>query len=389
MGVNGSSSRAVPGELEAAAAGQLEAAFGSGPAVACGTAPGRITLLGEHIDYVGGRVLCAAIDLTLAVAVRPSADRGWRVVSDGERVERGAPSMAGDIGDRLFAAASALGRFGVLLPPLELGVASRIPRASGLSSSAAVLIAGLVAMLRLAGGRLTADDLVRAALIGEREIVGVPCGDLDPLALVHARPGAVLLLDCSSGFRAIHPWPWPEVGLLVASSGERHDVQGAGYRARRRLAERACAALGVAGCQEIGDRWGGLPAGLRAAGRHIATETHRTDAAVAALEAGDVHRLGWLMDQSHESLRADCGVSTPRLDEMAAAARRVPGCHGARLVGAGFGGSAVALVERRAAAACARAMAGASSPGAPSWLVEPSGGLGVTAPDVVGPSPAG
>ena len=94
-------------------------------------------MVGEHIDYVGGRVLCAAIDLTLAVAVRPAADRSWRVVSDGERVERGAPSMAGDIGDRVFAAASALGRFGVPLPPLEIGVASRIPRSSGLSSSAA------------------------------------------------------------------------------------------------------------------------------------------------------------------------------------------------------------------------------------------------------------
>jgi len=384
MGVNESSSRAAtPGELETAATGELEAAFGAGPAVACGTAPGRITVVGEHVDYVGGRVLCAAIDLTLAVAVRPAADRSWHVVSDGERVERGAPSMAGDIGDRVFAAASALGRFGVPLPPLEIGVASRIPRSSGLSSSAALMTASLVAMLRLAGAWLTADDLVRAALTGEREIVGVPCGDLDPLAVVHGRAGAVLLLDCSTGFRTNIPWPWPEVGLLVASSDERHDVQGSGYRARRRLAERACAALGVTGCQEIGDRWGELPAELRAAGRHIATETGRTDAAVAALESGDVHRLGVLMNESHASLRADCGVSTRRLDEMTAAARRVPGCHGARLVGAGFGGSAMALVERRAAADCAAAMAGASGPDAGTWLIVPSGGLAVTAPDVV------
>ena len=224
---------------------------------------------------------------------------------------------------------------------------------------------------------------MRAALVGEREIVGVPCGDLDPLAVVHGRAGAVLLLDCSTGFRATHPWPWPEVGLLVASSGERHDVQGAGYRSRRELAERSCAALGVAGCQAIGARWGELPPPLRAAGRHIATETRRTDSAVAALDSGDLDRLGELIDESHESLRTDCAVSTPRLDAMTAAARRVPGCHGARLVGAGFGGSAMALVERRAAPDCAAAMAGASLPGAGTWLVEPSDGLAVSAPDVV------
>jgi len=377
------SERGATSELEGAAAGELEADLGPGVAAACASAPGRITLVGEHVDYVGGRVACAAIDLTLAVAVRPSADRRWRVVSDGERVERDAPSMAGDIGDRVFATASALARFGVLLLPLEIGVASGVPRAAGLSSSAALMTASLVAMLRLAGAQLGADDLVAAVLIGEREIVGVPCGDLDPLAIVHGRAGAVLLLDCSTGFRAMVPWPWPEVGLLVASSGEQHDVQGARYRARRGLAERACAALGVAGCQEIGERWGELPAELRAAGRHIASETRRTDAAVAVLESGDVERLGILMNESHESLRTDCGVSTSRLDEMTAAARRVPGCYGARLVGAGFGGSAMALVERRAAAGCAAAMAGISRPGAGTWLVEPSGGLAVTAPDVV------
>jgi galactokinase len=365
------------------AADQLEAAFGSGPPAASGVAPGRVTLLGEHVDYVGGRVACMAIDLHLAVSVRPSADGRWRVASERQRVERDRPSMAGDIGDRVFAAAVALRRFGVNLSALEIGVASRIPRSSGLSSSAALAAASLVAMLRLSGAQLSADDLVAAALIGEREIVGVPCGDLDPLAVVHGQAGSVLVLDCATGSREYRPWPWPEVGLLVASSGETHDVQGAGYRARRDLAERSCAALGAAGCQEIADRWSALPAELRAAGRHIATETRRTDAAVAALEAADAPRLGALVNQSHESLRADFRVSTARLDAMTAAARRVPGCYGARLVGAGFGGSALAIVDRTAARDCAAAMAAASGAGAGTWQVEPSAGVGVLAADVV------
>jgi galactokinase len=370
-------------DLETGAVSELEGAFGSGTHAASGVAPGRITLLGEHVDYVGGRVACMAIDLTLAVAVRPSADGRWRVVSEGHRVERDGPWMARDIGDRVFAAASALGRFGVVLPPLDIGVASRVPRSSGLSSSAALMTASLVAMLRLAGAHLSSDDLVAAALIGEREIVGVPCGDLDPLAVVHSRSGRVLLLDCATGSRETRGWPWPEIGVVVASSGERHDVQGGEYRARRELAERACAALGATGCQEIGDRWRELPAELRAAGRHIATETRRTDAAIAALEAGDPHRLGVLVNESHESLRTDYRISTERLDAMTVSARRVPGCYGARLVGGGFGGSALALVDRSAADACAAAMAAAAIPDAGTWLIEPSAGVAVLAPDVV------
>ena len=370
-------------DLEARASGELEAAFGSGATCAGGVAPGRLTLLGEHVDYVGGRVACMAIDLTLAVAVRPSADGRWRVASEGRRVERDLASMAGDIGDRAFAAAAALARLDIILPPLDIGIASRVPRSAGLSSSAALTAASLVAMLRLGHGRLSSDDLVTAALIAEREIVGVPCGNLDPLAVVHSRAGSVLLLDCATGARETRPWPWPEIGVVVASSGETHDIQGAGYRTRRELAERACAALGTSSCQEIGGRWRDLPSELRAAGRHIATETRRTDAAIAALEAGDQHRLGTLVDESHESLRTDCGVSTDRLDAMTTAARRVPGCYGARIVGGGFGGSALALVDRAAAGACAAAMAAAASPGAGTWLIEPAAGVAALAPDVV------
>ena len=370
-------------DLETCAGGELESAFGPGAPAASGEAPGRITLLGEHVDYVGGRIACMAIDLTLAVSVRPSGDGRWRAVSEGRRVERDLPSMAGDIGDRVFAAASALRRLEIILPPLDIGIASRVPRSAGLSSSAALTAASLVAMLRLAGHRLSSDQLVAAALVAEREIVGVPCGDLDPLAVVHSRAGSVLILDCATGSREMRRWPWPEIGVVVASSGETHDIQGTGYRARRELAERACAALGARSCQEIGDRWRDLPGELQPAGRHIATETQRTDAAIDALEAEDPRRLGSLVDESHRSLSTDYRISTERLDAMTAAARRVPGCYGARIVGGGFGGSALALVDRAAAGACAAAMAAASRPDAGTWLIEPAAGVAALATDVV------
>jgi galactokinase len=162
------------------------------------------------------------------------------------------------------------------------------------------------------------------------------------------------------------------------------DVGGREYRRRREAAESACAALGVSTCPEIGDRWRELEPELLPRGRHIATETLRADAAVRALEAGDVAALGRLMDESHESLRSDCEVSTDRLDAMVAAARGVPGCHGARLVGAGFGGSVVALVEQGAAEACVAALAAVSGLDGATWPVRPAAGLEVTAADVVG-----
>jgi galactokinase len=369
----------------------LEDAFGPGAAASTGTAPGRVTLVGEHVDYVGGHVACMAVDLSLTVAVRPSRDGWWRVAGLGQHVERREPVMAGDIGDRLFAVPQALGaalpspvRPGPAIPPLEMAVAGELPASAGLASSAAVILAAALAILRLSGRRISAEELVEVALTAECDIAGVPCGDLDQRAIVHGRPGEVLALECGGGARRSVPWPWPGVALLVAASGESHDVGGREYRRRREAAERACAALGVPTCQEIGDRWRELDPELRPRGRHIATETLRADAAVRALEAGDVAALGILMNESHESLRRDCEVSTDRLDAMVAAARGVPGCHGARLVGAGFGGSVVALVDRGAAKACATALAAVSGPDAATWLVHPAAGLEATAADVVG-----
>jgi galactokinase len=372
------------GDASHATSRALDQAFGAGAVASTATAPGRVTLVGEHVDYVGGHVACMAVDLALTVAVRPSRDGWWRAAGLGQCVERPAPVMAGDIGDRLFAAAVALRGRGPALRPLEIVVVGDLPASAGLASSAAVILAAAVAILRLAGRRLPAAELVAIALTAERDIVGVPCGDLDQRAIVHARPEEILALDCASGARHSVPWPWPAVALVVAASGESHDVGGREYRRRRQAAESACAALGVPTCQAIGDRWRELDSELRPRGRHIATETLRAAAAVRALDGGDVAALGRLMDESHESLRRDCEVSTARLDAMVAAARGVPGCHGARLVGAGFGGSVVALVEQGATEACAAELAAVSGLDGATWLVRPAAGLEVTAADVVG-----
>lgn len=367
--------------LQSAATAELSAAFGAGEPPATAFAPGRCTLVGEHVDYAGGRIACVATDLGVAVAVRESPDGRWRVASGGRRVERETPVPSGDIGDRPFAAALALGR----TAPLELGIAADLPEGAGLSSSAALISATVAALLRLDGRRLPAGVIAATAYRAEHDIVGIPCGTLDQRAVVEAPAHGVLCLDCRDGTAEPVPWPWEELVLVACDTGTAHDVGGEGYRSRRAQAEAALQALGVATCQDAGLEdleVAGLDPLLRRRARHLITESGRVDAAAAALRAGDAAALGALMDASHNSLRDDYEVSTPELDHAVAAARHA-GCLGARLVGAGFGGSAVALCEANNAEHCAAAMREASG-ASRAWSFRPAAGLAALDPGVIG-----
>jgi len=357
-----------------------------GAAVASGAAPGRCTLVGEHVDYVGGMVLCCPVDRAVAVALRPSADGRWRLVSDGRRVERGEPGPAGDLGDRAFAPAVVLAAEGIRLPALEMAVAADLPEAAGLASSAAVCCAAMVAMLRLVGARMPTGRFVELALAAERDVVGVPCGPLDQAAVVGLPTGGALLLDCGRGTADAVPWHAEAAVLVACDTGETHDVGGAGYRERRAEAEAALRGLGatcvgrIEACDVAAAR---LPAPLDRRARHLITETHRAATAASALGAGDATTLGLLMSASHASLRDDYEVSTPALDAAVAAALAVPGCLGARLVGAGFGGTAIALVDDPAAESVRAAMQAAVPGSRGAWLLAHAPGLAVTAADVL------
>ncbi|HZT95400.1 MAG TPA: galactokinase family protein [Chloroflexota bacterium] len=371
--------------LEGRALRELVEAFGDGPAAVTASAPGRAALVGEHVDYVGGKIACVALDLELAVAVRPSSDDVWRVVSDGRRVERCGPSMQGDIGDRVFAAAATASEPGFEPVAAEVAVAATLPEAAGLSSSAAVVTASLIAFLRQTGRSVSLDELIDLATRAERDVVGVPCGPLDQRAVAAAPNRGVLVLDCRDNSLSTTPWPWDDAGLVVVHSGQGHDVAGPGYRRRRQEAEEVLRQLGVESCQDIGPRWEELadPV-LRRRARHLASETRRTDQAVSALRSGDLVELGRLIGASHDSLRDDYQVSTPVLDAMVRAAESVPGCFGARLVGAGFGGSALALCLTSSAELVGEVMiSAAGTSNARGWTVRPSAGAAFGARDVV------
>jgi galactokinase len=360
--------------------------LGAGAAAATAAAPGRCTLAGEHVDYAGGLVLCCPVDRVVAVALRPSGDGRWRLVSGDRRVERGTPAPAGDLGDRAFAPLVVLAEWGVDLPALEIAVAADLPEAAGLASSAALCCAVAVAALRLAGVRMPGRRLAELALAAERDVVGVPCGPLDQRAVVGLAGGGALLLDCADGTATAVPWRLIGAVLVACDTGQAHDVGGAGYRERRAEAEAALRALGapdLRGLDAAAVAAADLPPPLDRRARHLVTESHRAAAAATALAAGDTAVLGRLMSASHASLRDDCEVSTPALDAAVAAALGVPGCAGARLVGAGFGGTVVALAGADAADACRTAMEAAVPGSRGGWRLAHAPGLAVTAADVL------
>ena len=361
--------------------------------LATALAPGRCTLVGEHVDYADGLVVCVAVDLFVAVAARPARGDGWGVASGDRRAQRGQPLPAGDIGDRPLAVAEALRRAGVDIPVVEVGIAASLPEGAGLSSSAALCCATAVALLRIAGRRLRAPDLAAVALAAERDIVGVPCGPLDQRAIVGAPDGGALLLDCRSGNDTALPGLPSGACLVACHTGQTHDVGGTDYRRRRQEVDSALRLVGAPSWRDLEpgrlDRLE-LPPPLDRRARHVVSETARAAKAAQALRHGDAMALGHLMRASHASLRDDFEVSTAALDAVVAAAESVPGCLGARLVGAGFGGSVVALVREESAGVCLAAMeqaagaVGGSAHRLGAWRLGLAAGLAVTCADVIG-----
>jgi len=254
-----------------------------------------------------------------------------------------------------------LAKTGHAIRGFDAGIASRVPPGAGLSSSAALEVA-LLRALRDAFS-LTLDDLALAyaAHRAERDLVGARVGTMDQLAASLSRVGEALLIDMRKSHIERVPIP-ASVEIIVVDSGIAHDnaKQGA-YNERRAQCDEAARRLGLASLRDatLGDveRLAPQNATLARRVRHVVTENERVRAFVAALGAGDVARCGALVDASHASLREDFDVSIEELDVLADALRSQRGIHGARLVGAGFGGSVLALADAGSAADAARAAA--------------------------------
>jgi galactokinase len=318
-------------------------------------APGRVNLIGEHTDYNGGLALPFAIAEGITVdAVRLSEPRIEARALDLDE-EDGFPldSPPGASGWRAFVrgAVGELGGLGVKLPGARLEIRGTVPRGAGLSSSAAMEVAIVLALIAL-GGAPEPDRVELAKLCSriENDWVGARTGLLDQLASLFGERERALRIDFSSLDVMPVTLALGEFSLVTLDSGESHDLSDSGYNERRDECARACSLLGVASLSEATrEQAVTLPEPLAARARHVITENTRVEGAVEALERGELAALGPLLDASHASLRDCYQVSTPAV-EAAVARLHDAGALGARIVGGGFGGSVLALMGPGAAA---------------------------------------
>ena len=356
-------------------------------------APGRVNVIGEHTDYNGGFVLPIALAHTTRAAVARRDDGRLAVASrqgDGgivelalAEIEPGRPEgwagypagVVAELRDRLPGGVSVL-------------VDSDVPVGAGLSSSAALTCSVAIALRDLAAPELGGSDLVELARRAENDFVGAPTGILDQSASVLCTAGSALFLDTRDRSSEQVPLDLADAGLalLVVDSGVTHEHAGGGYGDRRRECEEAARRLGVDLLREVEDvdRLGALADGtadgevlLRRA-RHVVTENARVLQVVSALRSdADPRTIGPVLTAGHESLRDDFEISVPLLDAIVESALAA-GAHGARMVGGGFGGSAIALVEADAVDAVAAAVAARfqreGSPEPRTFVTVPSAG---------------
>jgi galactokinase len=310
------------------------------------SAPGRVNVIGEHLDYNGGRCLPIALSQRTTARVRRADDDRVTVRSD-DRV------WSGDVGERATGwAAYVVGVLATLgvTEPLEIEISSDVPVGAGLSSSAALECSVATAVDALLDLGLTADELTTACIRAETEYVGAPTGGMDQTTSVHAREGEALLIDFGDGSHTPVPFD-PVAGglrLLVVDTRVAHELVDGGYAARRTDCERAAAILGVRTLCEVSDPAPALTVlhdeRVRSRARHVFSEQQRVGEFVRALDLGDWAEAGALMTSSHASLRDDYEVSCPELDAVVSTALDT-GALGARMTGGGFGGSAIVLVD--------------------------------------------
>jgi galactokinase len=339
--------------------------FGGDPAVVV-RAPGRVNLIGEHTDYNDGYVLPVALNRDVLFAVRPRADQVVDLYSINFQasapftLDRLVPDPNQSWINYVRGVAQQLQREGLPLTGMEGVVEGNVPIASGLSSSAAMEVAALMAFQTLGGWEL---DGAKAALLcqrAEHEFLGVRVGIMDQFISRLGKRDHALFIDCRTLQYEAIPLNAQGYVLMVVDSRRSRELAASEYNVRRSQCEEAVTAL-RAGLPEIRALRDVTPAqllqhnwrletvtGRRA--RHVVSEDDRVLRAVAALREHRLADFGALMNESHESLRFDYEVSSRELDVLVGAARQVEGCAGARLTGAGFGGCTISMVREEAVA---------------------------------------
>ncbi len=325
-------------------------------------APGRVNLIGEHTDYNGGFVLPMAIDREARILARRRSDRTVRMVALDFNSAESAFSLNDITHDTrqpwsnyVRGVAAFLQQRGAQLPGMDLLIHSNVPIGSGLSSSAALEVCAATGFQFMIGLSIGSADTARLCQRVENEFVGVNTGIMDQFISALAEEGHALLIDCRDLSYQNVPMP-AGATIVVCDTLKRRGLVSSEYNTRRAECEQAARTLGVPLLRDLSitdlSRMERVLAPVVAKrARHVVTEDARVLAAVEAMRANDLGTLGRLMEESHASLRDDYEVSCPELDTMVEIARHQPGCLGARLTGAGFGGCTANLVKNEAISA--------------------------------------
>ncbi len=331
--------------------------------------PGRINLIGEHVDYNGGHVLPAAIDRAVYLCVSGNAHRRFRFNDTGF-------GASGELELALFGGGSVVPR--VWLYPagalallrsdwdegLDLSYLSAIPAGAGVSSSAAVTTVTLYGALSMLGRPIDTAELARMGQRVEREYAGVACGIMDQFAVIHGRRDSAMLLDTRDlSFEYLHI-DSSRIHFVLVNSGIRHSLRESGYNDRRAECESALAMLREMGAKiahlcelhpaDFERMAPELPPVERKRARHAVTENGRALEFHRLMRFGDYKGAGGLLYASHASLRDDFEVSIEELDRLVEWAAPLAGVYGSRMMGGGFGGCSITMVEAGAAGEFAR-----------------------------------
>ena len=330
-------------------------------------APGRVNLIGEHTDYNDGFVLPMAIDYDMRVAARARPDRTVHLYScDLDQRDAFSLDDVRRVGDKptwadyIRGVADVLQREGYTLRGMDAAITGNVPRAAGLSSSAALELASITAFRLLSQLDL---DPVRAALLGQRaenEFVGMRCGIMDQFISSLGKADHALLIDCRSlGYAAVLLPAGARI--VVTDSAIRRGLVDSAYNERRAQCEEGARLMGVKALRDVTvemfeahkDR---LPPVTARRCQHVVTEDQRTLDSVEALKRGDLATFGALMNESHASMRDWFEITTKDIDALVEIQQNTPGCFGARMTGGGFGGCTVALAREEAVPALAQAI---------------------------------
>ena len=348
-------------ELRKRVEDEYRSRFGRVPSVVA-AAPGRVNLIGEHIDYNNGFVLPMAIERYVIIAGAPCSDPSQEhaVFYSSDLQE----STDIPIGASFGPTCSGWGRYvegviagfvsrGCNVPPLEAVIGSSVPSGGGLSSSAALEVATATMLEGITDHQI--EPLEKAILCqhAEHTFAGMPCGIMDQFSSVFGMPGELMLLDCISQEIQAVPFREEDVSVLITNSNVKHELTGGEYAERRRQCESALEKLDLLSWRDV--RLADLEAARDrlnddelACGRHVVTEIARTLDAAKAFSNGQWALVGELMYSSHESLQKDFRVSCDELDALVRITREIGsegGVYGSRMTGGGFGGCIVTLIH--------------------------------------------